>query len=373
MARRLATGRLAAATALALFAAACSKSPTGGGSSGFSNPTATRAAFKAVDTAFSSPAFNSFKGLSAMFIPSSPPIAAMLHATAIQRPSDYSEPYSLATRHIAAIRAGLQSQVLSLSIIAPQYLGKTYVLTGSAGSYTYTASTRTGAPANGVRFILYAVDPITFQPVSPLVETGHADLIDLSTSTTNSLQVVIIEGTTTYANYTVSGSDASGVANLTLTGFVSDGATQVNFSISFKSNNSAGTLSETTTIDAPSQSFHLGFNVSGTSSVSGTVTTTQVTLDFTLTSGTDTASAHGTVTSTVDSSNGNSTDNGTINVTVNGAAFATITITTTGATITAPGGGALSSDQQKVVADMFKAGGIVELLIILLIVPFVVA
>jgi hypothetical protein len=375
MGRRLATGQLAVAAGVAFLAAACSSSsgPTGG--SGFTNPTATTAAFKSVDTTFKTPAFNSFKGLAGMFTPMSPPIATMLHATAlsVQGPAAYRDPYALATQHVAAMRAGLRSEVISLAIINPTYLGKTYVLTGSAGSYTYTASTRTGAPSNGVRFILYAVDPITFQPVTPLVETGYADLIDLSTSTVNSLQVIVVQGTTTYANYTISGSDANGVANLTLAGYVTDGTTQVNFSISLQGNNTAGTLTETSTIDAPSKSFHLGFNLSATSSVSGTVTTTHITLDFTLTSGTDTASAHGTGTGTVDSSNGNTTDNGTINVTVNGSPFATITVTTTGVTITGPGGGALPADQQAVVADLFAAGGLIGILILLLITPFLVA
>jgi hypothetical protein len=375
MGRRLARGRLAVAAGVAFLAAACSSSSGPNGGSGFTNPTATTAAFKSVDTTFKTPAFNSFKGLSGMFTPMSPPVATMLHATAlsVQGPAAYRDPYALAAQHVAAIRAGLRSQVISLAIINPTYLGKTYVLTGTAGSYHYTASTRMGAPANGVRFILYAVDPITFQPVTPLAETGYADLIDNSTAMVNSLQVIVVEGTTTYANYAITGSDVSGVANLTLVGFVSDGTTPVNFNISYKADNATGTLTETTTISAPSKSFQLGFNVSATSSVSGTVTTTNITLDFTLTSGTDTASAHGMLTTTVDSSNQSTTDNGTITVTVNGSPFATITLTTGGVTITGPGGGALSADQQAAIAEMFSAGGLIELLIVLLIVPFLVA
>ena len=46
---------------------------------------------------------------------------------------------------------------------------------------------RTGAPANGVRFLLYAVDPVTFQPVEPLVEAGYVDITDLSGGNTQSV------------------------------------------------------------------------------------------------------------------------------------------------------------------------------------------
>lgn len=56
----------------------------------------------------------------------------------------------------------------------PAALGKTFEYDTLADRYS--AGQRTGAPANGVRFVLYAVDPVTEALVFPLVETGHVDL-----------------------------------------------------------------------------------------------------------------------------------------------------------------------------------------------------
>ena len=39
---------------------------------------------------------------------------------------------------------------------------------------------RTGAPADGARFVLYTIDQNTFSPALPLEEIGHVDLRDLS-------------------------------------------------------------------------------------------------------------------------------------------------------------------------------------------------
>ncbi len=60
---------------------------------------------------------------------------------------------------------------------------------------------RTGAPANGVRFLIYAVNPITFVPVEPLQEVGYVQLTDLSGSSTQAARVIVVSGETTYLDY----------------------------------------------------------------------------------------------------------------------------------------------------------------------------
>ena len=57
--------------------------------------------------------------------------------------------------------------------IPPEYLGVTFVWTSRP---TATSPGRPGAPDNGVRFVLYAVNPITGRPVEPLVRDGYADI-----------------------------------------------------------------------------------------------------------------------------------------------------------------------------------------------------
>ena len=55
----------------------------------------------------------------------------------------------------------------------------------------YVASDLSGAPAQGVRFILYAINPVTGLPVQTLDELGYVDVIDVSTSTTLGTHVLV--------------------------------------------------------------------------------------------------------------------------------------------------------------------------------------
>jgi hypothetical protein len=58
--------------------------------------------------------------------------------------------------------------------IPPSALGVTFEY--DPVSRGYVAGSRGGAPANGARFVLYAINPLTGEPAVPLVETGWADL-----------------------------------------------------------------------------------------------------------------------------------------------------------------------------------------------------
>ncbi len=74
-----------------------------------------------------------------------------------------------------ALRHRLLDRDASVLADLPQVaLGRTFVY--DTLEDRYVLSERTGAPANGVRFILYAVDTVADEILLPLVETGHADL-----------------------------------------------------------------------------------------------------------------------------------------------------------------------------------------------------
>lgn len=113
-------------------------------------------------------------------------------------------------------------------VIPPELRGRTYVYDPDSVRYVHDP-TRTGAPANGVRFILYAVDPITFEPVFPLVEIGRVDLIDTSTLTTDRVRVLAVIDGVTYIDYTLSGSGTVNVFIVDIVGYVTDGTHRVNF------------------------------------------------------------------------------------------------------------------------------------------------
>ena len=83
---------------------------------------------------------------------------------------------------LALADAGGAVRVADLSVIPQVALGRTFEFDTIADRYA--AGQRTGAPANGVRFVLYAVDPVTEALVFPLVETGYADLTRVVTNPT---------------------------------------------------------------------------------------------------------------------------------------------------------------------------------------------
>lgn len=82
------------------------------------------------------------------------------------------DPHALATR--ADLRAMAVEGGLTAAAIPAAALGKTFEYDVELGRYA--AGARLGAPANGVRFVLYAIDPIYDEVAVPLVETGYVDL-----------------------------------------------------------------------------------------------------------------------------------------------------------------------------------------------------
>lgn len=90
------------------------------------------------------------------------------------------DPSALVARE--ELRARLLDRDASVLADLPQIaLGKTFVYDTLEGRYVVSA--REGAPANGVRFILYAVDTAADEIQLPLAETGYADLTRTVTNT----------------------------------------------------------------------------------------------------------------------------------------------------------------------------------------------
>ena len=120
--------------------------------------------------------------------------------------------------------AGLSA---SSAAIPAEFLGKTFIYSGGS----YVVSAQTGAPANGVRFRLYAIDPVTLLPAVPLNQTGYVDLIDLSSGATSAARVIVVSGTTTYLDYRVSATAPASDGRVTVLGFITDGATELTFNL----------------------------------------------------------------------------------------------------------------------------------------------
>lgn len=150
------------------FAAACESST---GPTGPLDPAALQSDLAAARAAVNAPASMSLGALGPM-ISNALADAGGSFGVAELPAALLKDPNALIER--AALRARLTGGSGGASVIPQVALGKTFEFDTIADRYV--AGLRTGAPANGVRFVLYAVDPVTDDLVFPLVETGYADL-----------------------------------------------------------------------------------------------------------------------------------------------------------------------------------------------------
>jgi hypothetical protein len=197
----------------------------------------------------------------------------------------------------------------SRAAILEEHLGKTFVR--NPETLEYEVSDRTGAPSNGVRFIVYAVNPISGQPVTPLQEVGYADVEVTQTASAASVRIELVSGGVTYLDYTVGATASQTAATINVSGFVSNGEDRVNFDLDIHVN-SDNILTFDYTLSVPTRgNFRMDLEEEWNLNTS------------TVTSSLELRGPHGTVTV-----NGNWADNsGTYNVEVNGDPFATITVT----------------------------------------------
>lgn len=118
-------------------------------------------------------------------------------------------------------------------IFPSNFLGKSFEWDESLERYAITE--RAGAPANGIRFVLYAVDPFTDRPATPLVEVGFLDLTDEGGAAATRLGVLAETGGVVRLDYAVSASYAllgsSIQATATGEGFLSDGTRRLDFDL----------------------------------------------------------------------------------------------------------------------------------------------
>jgi len=171
--------RGAAGVALVLLAAACSESTA---PPSFSDPAAFNTELANVEEAFNTQLFSGFAALGVEMGPVASPAADLLRATLPNRTLDQNRP-----RSVAAART-LRAMIPQFSgprrgpLIPDLLYGTSYVW--DVVTDQYVEETVPSGPTNGVRFYIYAVDPLTDLPAEPLVEVGYADLMDESASPT---------------------------------------------------------------------------------------------------------------------------------------------------------------------------------------------
>jgi hypothetical protein len=198
----------------------------------------------------------------------------------------------------------------SRAAILDEHLGKTFVR--NAETLEYEVSDRTGAPSNGVRFIVYAVNPISGQPVTPLQEVGYADVEVTQTTTSASIRIELVSGNVTYLDYTVGATGSQTAVAVNVSGFVSNGEDRVNFDLDMHADVEDNIFTFDYSLSVPTRgNFRMDLEETWNANTSAVNSSLEL------------RGPHGTVTIV-----GNWADNaGTYNVEVNGDPFATITVT----------------------------------------------
>ena len=352
--------------ALGVIAALAACNNSVGPQAHLANPQQLSADLQAVSGVLQSPVFQSFGAIdtatgSPAAVTTRP--GALLAAAPITLPGTGRQPYANAPQRLQALRGAsrvLGSGILA-SLIPSPLLGKTYVWDVTTHAYVQDPSATPAAPSNGVRIILYALDPITGQIVeAPLTPVGYVDLVDNSSGTTNSLHVTVFGGTpggtgnTTYVDYTVTatvtGSPVVTGFNASASGYVSDGTHKLSFSGTFVA---TGLDTNTPDVDInlmwdlDNPVVHVGLHETVTSPNANQAT---LTINFSFTHGTETVSVTGTVSVVV------SPNTLTVNlaIAVNGVPFATVSGTNNGIAARHADGSGLSVAEAQAMTDLFS-------------------
>ena len=251
---------------LAAFTGACGKEAIAPKS--LSNPQATSAQLASLDTIFNATALRSFSAVSGSIQPTAPaPLPALALARAVSPLTESSElrPYAnriLGARIFARLLPELSTRAMD-ALFPVGVAGKTYEW--DFGTLAYADKGRTGAPGTGVRFILYAIDPLTGYPANPAVEVGYIDLIDETGSGSPKLHVIIagVGGTPVYVNYTVTlASQTASSVKITTAGYITNGASspdslKFNGTITAAGSQTSVSVTEDVSFDVNSRDLHV--------------------------------------------------------------------------------------------------------------------
>ena len=310
-------GRALAGLAV-LFVAACSD---GTGPVTIANPVTTEAALSSVDGAFTAPATISFGAMGQFITPTGLTAAAtIVKATAPRPPVAGQNAPAFATERLGDLQllASLAPWAPQGPIIPDTLYGSVFTWDSAAGHYVRTP---TGGPANGVRFILYAVNPITHAISYPLTEVGFVDMLDESANASLKLHILVkgVGGTTTYLDYLATVTAGATDVTATVSGFISNGAAggsnkTLTFDVTATLTLSSADVNASFALNSPSVALQL--HLTSVRSIEGQET---VTLDFSITHPGETLRLQGLFVNTA-----GVLDTLNAEVRVNGQVFATV-------------------------------------------------
>ncbi len=338
---------------------------SGPGEGSLADPVALSADLQSLQTPFEAPVLEAFD-LVALSSAGTPTARLVSFLSAMSpRGKVPAAGTTLQTRQSAVFRALRPSLAVrpSFAVIPAEALGSVYEW--SVGMQAYVESSAVG-PANGVRFVLYAMNPLTGLPSDPLDPIGYADFLDESDGATNRLRVRVNgDEAFTYANYVVTGTAGSTLA-ASAQGFLTNGTRRLDFTASLSASDTEIALDYGLQLNDPAvtAALSIALSFSGESAV--------IENTFTITRGGETVVLDGTL--TLNSNGGTVTVTANFIVNVNGARFATIvgssaSGTAVSYTITGPGGRALTNAEREAVEALFEAPSQLDELITLLFEP----
>ncbi len=228
----------------------------------------------------------------------------------------------------------------AVQVIRPSALGRTYVYDPAVHHYV-PEPTRAGAPANGVRFILYAVDSASHEPRVGQ-ETGYADLTDdgAAAGLGVSLHFRAVSGGRTFLDYAFALTPAFNGATLRVAGFLADYQNRLDFTLGAAAQSSGGSASARVTFEfaLPNRQFHATGTIAGESNGPAGA----LRIDVSVTIGADTIHLTGESSGDVVSAA----------LFVNGRLFATITGNPHHPTVRGEGGRELSPEETQALGGM---------------------
>ena len=223
--------------AVAFAATSCGKTaPTQVLTAGSSPSAQSQANFDTMDQLFAQSSVTSFDSLGSRLGNSASPIAAVPSPAMLQTLAT-SNSWLAGQQAVEGIAMRLVAMAAaagpnpSIAVIAPDLLGKTFVYDPAQLKYVVDPA-RAGAPANGIRYILYAEDPLTHQPIVT-EETGMADLTDEGTALPFGfeLRLRVHDHDVDVLDYTLRVDGAPNAGNVKVDGFVANALDRSNFHV----------------------------------------------------------------------------------------------------------------------------------------------
>lgn len=236
------------------------------------------AGLQAAQRAIEAPAVSSFLALSPS-VAAAPGVnasAAVAGVRAVLSARTVSPDSARGAALVLARALDAAPEVSEAPLLPSTVLGTTFVFSPITQGYV-PAPGRAGAPANGVRFVLYAVNPVTKQPVLE-TEIGYAELTDEGGAAFNRVayRLRVVSGGVTYLDYGVQADVGLTGVQVGVDGFASDGTTRLDFDVDVGAHvqNGEAQLEVAFAFDVPTQNFHTRATVRGSDALGGSAEVT---------------------------------------------------------------------------------------------------